>query len=193
MSRLMIAGMLLILCQTTFAQSVAMRVPVLVLKDADGKVVAQVVGFSDAHLPWVVLEIDGVPALFEARPIKGILNSPQIYFSEPGCTGDVYFWRPGAGGSAYLGDVTKTAVVVVGPDAGTGTYRVYHSTSMTEVDAYPLSEWIGPQARCVPRAGDAMALVPGEEVLPNPMAGFHGPTAAEPDRIWTLEGGDKLP
>ena len=31
-----------------------------------------------------------------------------------------------------------------------------------------------------------------EEVLPNPLDGFHGPTIAEPERVLTIAGGDRV-
>jgi hypothetical protein len=176
--------------QIAFAQSAALSVPLLVVKDADGKAVGQVVSIGNDFEPHVVLEIAGTPALFFVDPQYGLINAPygSIYFSGSACSGDVYVNRF----NGVFEESTQVKVVVTGPDASTGTYRVYRSTSPVAESQSVLSYWSYATQSCQATTGTRDVL-PAEEVLPNPLEGYHGPTAIEPGRVWTLEGGDSVP
>jgi hypothetical protein len=138
----------------------------------------------------VMLSFDGVPGLFIARP-WGLLASQftfrVVYFSEPSCTGDPFLNEPIDAG---LEEMTNTAFAVLGPDPDMGTYRVFRSTS-TQPANTPVLSYQVPNDVCHDDAASRV-LVTAEEVLPNPLDGFHGPTTANPERVWTITGGDRI-
>ena len=173
-----------------FAQTASLSVPVAVVKDADGKVVGQVVGFRER--PLVMLDIDGGPGLFIARPYgleaaemgNGIR---RVYFSGPGCTGDAFVDPVFDSG---LEEMTRATFVALGPDPDVGTYRVFRSTSTVTTPIVTLSQQ-QPNRGCEDIV-DGGSKIPAAEVIPNPLEGFHGPTLANPERVWTIVGGDRL-
>jgi len=50
-----------------------------------------------------------------------------------------------------------------------------------------------PLGYCQDQPGNQINKAPGEEILPNPLDGFHGPTVANPERLLTIKGGTRLP
>jgi len=190
-SRFVLCVSLAMIClfgASAFAQSVALPQPVAVVRDADGKVVAQVAGFTDYVTPLVILHVEGVAAVFVARAFGlEAVNSERVFYSGLGCTGEMYLPQPSGQG---IEELTNTKLSVLGPDPSTGTYRVFKSTSTTPENITTLSHH-GTNQDC---EDDTMngQRVTAEEVIPNPLAGFHGPTVANPERTWTIEGGDRL-
>jgi hypothetical protein len=169
-----------------------MPVPNLVVKDADGKVIAQVASFGLApgDHPQIMLDIDGVLVAFGVRLDKGwLVNGKIVYFSESGCQGTPYIQPPNP--NKWWETQSETGFGVVGPDPDNGTYRMFRSTSPDVSPTFPLSNW--DNGTCGTLGGGQLNLAPAEEVLPNPLGGFHGPTTANPERLLTVEGGTKLP
>ena len=190
-------AMAALLGANAFGQTVALPQPVAVVKDADGKVVGQVVGFvphSDLGFrPVVMLSIDGELGLFVVRT-SGLerASAPRVYFSEPGCVGSAYLMASEGQPVLPIEDMTGVRFDVLGPDPSSGTYRVYRST-FPEPQWLPFlsSQYPGQECHDLP-PGNSANLMSIEEMTPNPLAGFHGPTAANPERIWTIEGGDRI-
>ncbi len=92
--------------------------------------------------------------------------------------------------------LNQRTVVITGPDGDDGTYRVFRSTSVTLGPAYPESRlYFGNSTLglCSDEPGTLLNLLPAEEILPNPLEGFHGPTVANPERLLTVKGGTRLP
>ena len=172
-----------------------MPVPVAVVKDGAGKTVAQVVGWvnrGEAFYPMVMLNIDGTPGFF-AMDELGLCDrigfehgsGASVFFSGAGCTGDPAVHVP-AGIEHEVGDTPGgTSFGVVGPDPTLGTYKVYRSTGSPQLLSIS-SIWMN--GGCLD-VSESVLLAPAEEVVPSPLAGFVGPTTAEPDRSWTIEGG----
>lgn len=177
------------------AQSAELPVPQMVVKDADGKVMGQVAGFlrfsASSMWPVVVIDVDGTPAFLIFQPY-GLIdrvameNSPSggsVHFTGSDCTG-----MPLVNPVSGLEAATGTHFGVAGPDPLTGEYRLFRSTSLTVISIATLSMW---------RSGICVNVVSGgglqaEEVTPNPLEGFHGPTTEHPDRLLTISGGDRL-
>lgn len=178
--------------QFAFAQSVAMPLPVAVVKDADGLVMAQVVDLGSAPspedmYPRIVLNVAGALAWFMVKPVEGLLTSGKtIYFSLDDCLGATAIDPPTATG---WDSFTQTSFEVLGPDPFMGTYRLFRSTSPATSTFSYLSKW--EDGACQNRRGN-VATVPAEDVIPNPLDGFHGPTVAEPGRVLTIAGGDRV-
>lgn len=178
--------------QFALAQSVAMPLPVAVVKDSDGLVMAQIVDLGSAAsaedmYPRVLLDVEGVMAWFMVKPIEGLLTSGKtIYFSLDSCLGDAAIDPPTATG---FDSFSQTSFEVFGPDPFTGTYRLFRSTSPTTSSFSYLSKW--EDGACESKRG-TVTTAPAEEVLPNPLDGFHGPTVAEPARVLTITGGDRV-
>ncbi len=183
------------------AQDAEMPVPGLVVKDADGKVMGQVDGFlpgtSGTLYPVVVFNIEGSLAFLVYRPyglIDGVahaagnLGGPTVYFSGSDCTGNSYvnIVHPD-GVEAQSG----YAYGVGGPDPTSGEYKLYRSNTLAAGMSFVTSKWEGGTCRNYgPTDPDVLSA---EEVVPNPLAGFHGPTTANPERVLTIEGGTRLP
>ncbi len=179
------------------AQEAEMPVPQLVVRDADGKVMAQVSGFlrqSTLEMwPMVVIDVEGTPAFLVFQPY-GLIDryafehSPSggsVYYTNTDCTG-----MPLVNFVGGLEAATGTIFGVAGPDPNTGEYRLFRSTSMTIISIATLSMWRSGICVNVVAGGGALQA---EEVIPNPLEGFHGPTANQPDRLLTISGGDRLP
>lgn len=180
---------------TIEAQEAEMPVPQMVVRDADGKVMGQVAGFlrSSASSMWpvVVIDVDGTPAFLIFQPY-GLID--RVAFENSPSGGSVYFTGPDCTGSAFVNPVsgleaaTGTHFGVAGPDPLTGEYRLFRSTSMTVIPIALPSMWRSGICVNVVTSGGLQA----EEVTPNPLEGFHGPTTAQPNRLLTISGGDRL-
>jgi hypothetical protein len=177
------------------AQSTVMPIPVAVVKDGAGKTVGQVVGYrggSEGIWPMVMLDIDGTPGFFVMQQF-GLVDRNgsdgnsgiSVYFSGAGCTGDAALNYPIGGIEAAIG----TIFGVVGPYPTLGNYEVYRSTGDPPAAFSYQSMWAN--GACLNSSG-AMLLLPGEAIVPSPLEGFVGPTVAEPDRFWTVEGGTTI-
>jgi len=186
---LTVVGSLLILPQLARAQSPEMPEPLLVLLDVDGKPMVQVVDISGASVV-VLFDFDGVPARFNIVPDGHFMSGSGVYFSEPNCGGEMYLSSPQA--SAVWEWLTLAYFAIHGPNSDDGTYRVFRSTSLDPVALTPGSG-LSLAGECVPAGGLFSALVPAEEILPNPLAGFHGPTVADPEPRMAVKGGTRLP
>jgi len=173
-----------------YAQSVEMPVPNLVVKDADKKVMAQVVDISPGGSVGVMVDFGGELEYFNVRILRGTFNNGDVYFSDPGCTGTIYIFGPTTIHSA-LG--LQSSFATIGPDHINGTYRVFRSAGEPQITVAPVSEWSFATLRCEVRTPTPIALYRVDEVLPNPFAGFHGPTDAIPGRTLFIEGGTRLP
>ena len=180
------------------AQGPAMPLPGAVVKDADGKLIAQVDSFDSGNFnPVVLFNFDDVPAPFYMQIQHGMFRSfKSVYFTGPDCTGDVYITEPSE--QVGLDIIFQTSFVITGPDAVTGTYRVFRSTSPTPGQVSVNSRWvqggnISLLGYCLENEAQQLTLAPAEEIIPNPLAGFHGPTVAYPERMLTIEGGTRLP
>lgn len=192
MHRWIAVVVVLLSTQLAFAQSAGLPLPVAVVKDADGLLMAQIVDLGSAAspedtYPRVLLAVDGVPAWFMVKPVQGVLTTGKaIYFSLEGCLGDAAIDPPAATG---LDSFSQTSFEVLGPDPFMGTYRLFRSTSPATSTFSYLSKW--EDGACQNRRGN-VATVPAEDVIPNPLDGFHGPTVAEPGRVLTIAGGDRV-
>jgi len=180
--------------QTAEAQSPEMPVPQLVLLDADGKPMAQVVGM-DSYTVYVLFDFDGVAARFSVIANGVFASYSVLFFSEPNCVGDVYLSAPHSFGPWE--SLTPRYFAIAGPSPDDGTYRVFQSTSLDPVQPTLASVWSNPTSgfgECEPWGGGGpYVYAPGEEILPNPLAGFHGPTLANPERKMSFKGGTRLP
>ena len=192
MHRWIAVAVVLLSAQFAFAQSASMRLPVAVVMDADGLVIGQVVDLGSAAsvedmYPRVLLDVEGVPAWFMVNPVQGLLTSGKsIYFSLDGCLGDAAIDPPAATG---FDSFYQKSFEVMGPDPFTGTYRMFRSTSPTTSSFSYLSKW--EEGACQSKRG-TVSVAPAEEVIPNPLDGYHGPTVAEPARVLTITGGDRV-
>ena len=188
-------ALVVVMLQPADAQSSELPVPQLVVRDADGKVMAQVSGFlrvsSSSMWPMVVIDVEGTPAFLVFQPY-GLIDrvafetSPSggsVYFTDSDCTG-----MPLVNPVGGLEAATGTHFGVAGPDPRTGEYVLFRSTSMTVITIATLSMWRSGICVNVVASGGLQA----EEVIPNPLDGFHGPTTAQPDRLLTISGGDRL-
>ena len=173
--------------QHVLAQTPEMPFPNLVLKDADGKVIAPIT--VDPQL-WIVLDIDDLPAFLTVNLQTGQILRKTVYFSGADCTGDAYLYPPGT--TYWWDEYTQTSFGVVGPDPDDGTYRLFRTTSANSSSTYPLSRWDENVNECRPETG-SRNISPAEEVIPNPLEGYHGPTTANPERLLTVAGGTRLP
>jgi hypothetical protein len=165
-----------------------MSLPVAVAKDADGKVVGQIAGVSRlTEEPMVFLNVGGKFSVFVmfSWGLEGRI--PTVFFDSPGCMGTPYVKFSGNWGSGVWEFSERLATR--GPDPVAGTYRVYRRASQPVYSENIYSLWEG--GECLAASGDLLDnLMLAEEVIPNPLGGFHGPTVAEPGRVWTIEGGD---
>jgi len=185
----------LVPCQTAFAQSASMPVPGLVVKDSDGKVIGQVAGFhegktNDNVYPFIVLNVEGQLAYLYFRPY-GLIDRVASEVGDPG-GGSVFFWNADCVGDAFVNSVHPGSLEawssgvnfgVAGPNPITGEFKLYRSTTLTPTLTGVGSYW--GTGNCITPVSFSLDLLPAEEVLPNPLLGFHGPL--------TLSGGDKLP
>jgi len=188
-----VVAVVTLLASTTAAQTAVMPLPQVVAVDGQGTAFSQVIQFtpSDAYWPMVVLDLEGTSALFVIRPhgpVDTVANTSAggetVYFTSAGCTGDALV-NPVEGFQQQVG----TAFGVAGPDATLGTYRLYRSTTMTAVRTRIASAW----ANGVCQDGAAnVFLLPAEEVVPNPLEGYVGPTVAVPDQTWSISGGTRI-
>jgi hypothetical protein len=170
-----------------------MPLPHVVAVDGQGTAFGQVIQFTpaEAYWPMVVLDVEGTPALLVIRPhgpVDTVANTSAggetVYFTSAGCTGDPLV-NPATGFQEQVG----TVFGVAGPDATLGTYRLYRSTTTTAVRTRIASAW----ANGACQDGSAnISLLSAEEVLPNPLEGFVGPTVAVPDETWSVAGGTRI-
>ena len=180
--------------QDATAQSPEMPLPIAVVKDADGKPIAQLLGFDDGW-PLVLLQLGGRAHPLTVHLEQGTFGGRQVWFGGENCTGDPYILES----TLSMIEKQNGAVVIAGPDATDGTYRgVFRSTSTTTVTFYITgSRWYqyddGRFGECLNVSGISKTFYPAEEIVLNPMEGFHGPTAANPERVLTIEGGTRLP
>ena len=171
-----------------------MPAPTAVFKDADGKTIAQLVGFWTVGTfldPLALMNFDGDLALVQVGPrfLRSLLaGNPQ--FTGVDCTGQVYLGKQWSG---TLADMTKDFVSIVGPDRETGEYRVFKATSSTPESTTIASSMSYQYGVCTNRDEPSVGaiLYPAVEILPNPLAEFHGPTAEHPERTLTIEGGTR--
>jgi hypothetical protein len=135
-----------VLLPTRFAlaQSVAMPLRVALVKDADAKVMAQIVDLGSAAsaedmYPRILLDVEGGQAWFMVKPIGGLLTSGKtIYFSLDSCLGDAPIDPPTAAG---VDSFSQTSFETFGPDPFTGTYRLFRSESPTASTFSCQSKW----------------------------------------------------
>ena len=170
------------------AQSPEMPAPLAILVDADGKPMVQVTAIVSGHIQ-VLFNFGGVLGVFSLQPDWGLFdNQKSVFFMDPGCEGDIYV-------SKTLMDVVammqQQTFVIIGSDLSTGTYHVYRSTNYSTTSVTP-SSWFSPDGSCFDIRG-TRDLMPAEEILPNPLEGFHGPTLDHPERLLTIRGGTRLP
>lgn len=191
---LAVMAMVSVVPQVAEGQSPEMPEPQLVLLDADGKPMVQVVDISGLSVV-ALFDFDGVPARFSVDVESGFRSGSGVAFSEPNCVGKVYLsvWAFGV-----WEVLTQKLFTIIGPHPDDGTYRVFRSTSLDFTTDIPASVWSSPTSgfgECVPYTGGGPGggRVPAEEILPNPLFGFHGPTAANPDRRFSVKGGTRLP
>lgn len=176
------------------AQSPEMPEPLAVVVDADGKPMVQVVSFSYSSI-LVLFDFEGEPASFELLDEYSDFDSygKLVYFSLDNCQGEVYLSDNISG---PLERLNQRAFVISGPDGDDGSYRVFRSTSVSAATVFPESRMAfgtSTLGYCTDEPGIPRNLLPGEEILPNPLEGFHGPTVANPDRLLTVKGGTRLP
>jgi hypothetical protein len=164
--------------------------PVAVVRDADGKVVGQIAGADWRESgPVVFLNVGGKFSVFVLFPwgLEGRMRT--VFFDSPGCIGTPYVKFSGNWDSGVWKFSERLATW--GPDPVAGSYRVYRRASQPVYSQNIYSLWEG--GECVAASGDLRDnLMLAEEVIPNPLGGFHGPTLAEPDRVWTIDGGDRI-
>lgn len=179
---------------TVAAQSAVMPLPAVTVVDGDGKTVGEVVDIfetSNVTHAVIVINVDGIPAFLHVRDY-GLINFiastsdgvASLYFSDPGCSGDAAIGQWGG-----IPDIVGARFGVAGPDPTLGTYKLYRSTATATVTFQFQSAWTG--GVCMEGPGN-VSLYPAEEVIPNPLEGFHGPTVAQPDRTWSLVGGTTI-
>lgn len=186
--------------QSVAAQEAEMPVPNLVVKDADGKVMGQVSGFhslTGQMFPFIVLSVEGklVYLFFRTYGLIDRVASnhsgtggPSVYFSDFDCTGDAYVNHVS---HTELEALSGNMYGVAGPDSITGEYKLYRSTTL-DVTTLPLSsKW--ERGSCINYGPQNTSSLAAEEVTPNPLSAFHGPTTAQPDRLLTISGGDRIP
>jgi len=188
-----VVAVVTLLASTTAAQTAVMPLPQVVAVDGQGSAFSQVIQFtpSDAYWPMVVLDVEGTPALLVVRPhgpIDTVANASAggetVFFTSAGCTGDPLV-NPATGFQEQIG----TVFGVAGPDPTLGGYRLYRSTTLSPVRTRIVSAWADGVCQ------DATAnifLLPAEEVLPNPLEGYVGPTVAVPDQTWSISGGTRI-
>jgi hypothetical protein len=193
MRPMLAAAAMMCVAATVAAQSAVMPLPHVVSVDGQGTTFAQVIQFTpaDAYWPMVVLDVAGTSALLVIRPhgpVDTVANASAggetVYFTSAGCMGDALV-NPAEGFQQQVGAVFGVA----GPDATLGTYRLYRSTTMTAVRTRVASAW----ANGVCQDGTAnVFLLPAEEMVPNPLEGYVGPTVAVPDQTWSISGGTRI-
>ncbi len=88
-------------------------------------------------------------------------------------------------------DYGEPTYVIIGPDDDLGTYRLYRSPPATSSGGF--NSCLYPIGYCSSYNPGFSSLQVAEEVVPNPLDGFHGPTSANPERRLTLQGGTRLP
>jgi len=170
------------------AQSPEMPEPLAIVVDADGKPMVQVTAIVSDQIQ-VLFNFGGVLGVFNLYPDWGQFdNRNYVYFMDPDCEGDVYVSKNDVDNVARIQQQT---FVIIGSDLTAGTYRVYRSTNYSTTSVSP-SSWFSPDGSCF-ELGNTLDLLPAEEVLPNPLEGFHGPTLANPERLLTIKGGTRLP
>ena len=212
-----VAPFLFIPIQYVYAQSPTMPIPLAVVKDADGKLIGQIENAGEI----ILIDINGATVPFRIKPTGlvtvqlgqvpiwvpgesgGYYKSAvfELVFSGPDCTGNVFMAAPEPFGMAIF---NRANYAVWGPDPFTGEYRVFKSTSTDpNLNAAVYSAWVWEtdwddfSFRTICKNTDPGQLVyavsAAVEVLPNPLAGFHGPTDANPERVLTIQGGNRLP
>lgn len=175
------------------AQRPEMPEPLAIVVDADGKPMVQVIGIDDIEVR-VLFEFDGDPVVSIFRFTRGSFSATDIYFSLDNCEGSVYLhtWYS----NNPLDFQNQRRYEVYGPDHSSGTYRVFRTTAITTAEVTVesvLDVTSGTPFRCVDLAGHQVSLMEAEEMLPNPLDGFLGPTDANPERLLTVRGGTRLP
>jgi hypothetical protein len=195
----LLATCLVVLSQDVGAQGPEMPVPNLVVKDADGKTVAQIVdtklsesaieGLGNSAVHSVAFNIDGDVVFFTLSSVwtGEFRNNRYLYFKSSDCSGEPHMYKQGTnlpeGATSYL---------IVGPDPVLGTYRVFRST--TEQASGPFRSRWQQKGDCVYDGDNNInTLNVAEELATNPLQGFHGPTTAAPERVLSIEGGTRLP
>ena len=175
------------------AQSPEMPEPLAIVVDADGKPMVQVASIRAEEVN-VLFDFDGVSAGFELILQNGSFNGCCfVFFSDDNCLGDVYMspWSE----NRVLEVSNQQGFAIAGPDATSGTYRVFRSTSTSVSPTFPESVWNQTTilGTCLDINPDQINLLTAEEILPNPLDGFNGPTVANPERLLTVKGGTRLP
>lgn len=188
--------------QGAIAQSPEMPLPALVLVDADGKPMAQVVNVDVSHPSpgWgttvqvtVVFNFDNNLAAFSFNPSgdgRTIDADLLLRFPSGDCTGQPHLPRDR---SFNYFTTERTAYVILGPDSADGTYRVYRTTQGSSTEYF--NSYLDARGEnCIydNQSGQSTLYI-AEEVIPNPLEGFLGPTDANPERVLTIEGGTRLP
>lgn len=196
---LAVFALVFIVPQLAEAQSPEMPIPGLVLVDADGKPMAQVVdvGVSPSNLGeglsvqvTVVFDFDDNLAAFTFMPggDGGTLDANIfLRFMAGDCTGQPHM-SPENGFNYPT--PARTAYFILGPDSVDGTYRVYRTTQQPA--AVPFETYLNANGDCL-YDPISTTLSIAEEINPNPLEGYHGPTAANPERVLTIKGGTRLP
>ena len=151
MRRTLAFAVLLFVSQLVLAQTASMPQPVAVVKDADGKVMAQVAGFmlaytgeeSSTYSPVVLLDVDGTPASLLVMS-WGLVD--PVHWAYPGSTfsddqtGSVYFTSAGCGGAAYVNPRFEHPKGGGEPDSGEINFGVARSTPKQHLHTLPVNE-----------------------------------------------------
>ena len=191
------AVLLLVPSLQVAAQSPEMPVPLAVVKDADGKPMAQILGVVSDERLLVLFNFEGDPAIFEANFLTGRFNFEStrkfVWFLSDDCTGPSW-----VSPRTTIEEVNRLprSFVITNPDPELGTYRVFGSTSLTPEDIYPESSLNNGTTGCANIQGvNEYSLLPAEEILPNPLEGFHGPKDGydSTEGMLSMAGGTRLP
>jgi len=184
--------------QQVVAQSPEMPEPLAIVVDADGKPMVQVISITSNEttstvMVGVLFDFDGELDFFNVDLELGHFdNGPSqvVFFSGDNCTGDLFVNGPQQVHAALQ---LQTRHVIDGPDSGSGVYRVFRTTGQPPVSVLIESRWNIALSVCEDTSPTQLEKNPAEEILPNPLEGFHGPTTANPDRVLAVRGGTRLP
>lgn len=178
---------LVLLASTGAAQTAVMPVPAAVAKDGDGKILGEIV--SD-NPPTVIVNIDGAPVALEVTPTGPVAKTgaDDISFTGDSCLGSAYVQAPSADWEMLVG----TKHIIVGPDETDGSYRVFRSTGDPEEWYTRESRYYQSSNSCDDTPSQLGFHLPAEEIIPNPLEGYHGPSISQPDRLWTVAGGTTI-
>lgn len=181
---ILLAVLVLIPSPQVAAQSPEMPLPGAVIKDADGKVIAQIVDFGGAFdselFPSVLFDFGGVPSLFTVHPDGQFGPFRTRFYSGANCTGDLYLEKKNL---TYMETWNQKITVIIGPDPTSGAYRVYRTTSWSLRSVEGLSYNDG--SSCKVWDFGPRNVVPLAEILPNPLEGYRAPVK--------IAGGTRLP